>query len=355
MARALAVTQFDQGGRFTSGVSEVTFEFTIESFNVDETSIDDALSKLENATFNTLTETLGSDSSVQFKDLSSTKVGKFGLDNPAKNVNSYLTDPVVWWTGSCAWSSTSNSCAEFEGTISLTGLTGTDTLVDRAVLTEVERFIDEFNSENSNIAVNFLGPSIVSTNIVVRLDNTDRIMNAREIAVFESTLLQVLAPPEDGVTFTSFKVYFQQENVEGRRRLLRTPSTDVYIRVDGTCKACTSGEFGLLVNDAVGSSSSKLEEELGNNDDGEYFNAVTVSTVSQQTVTPSHSESATSSAETTTKFPYVVLYALAGGVAIVLAGVFYIGNRNRKARMEEQRRSRKIAVAHDANDRMESM
>lgn len=253
----------------------------------------------------------------------------------------------AWRTGDCPWSSSSNSCAEYEGTISLSGSTGTDALVDRAVLTEVQRFINEFNSENSNIVVTFLSPSVVSTNVVVRLDNTDRVMNDQEIAVFESTFLQVVVPLEDGTTISSAKVYFQRAYVEGRRRVLRTSSTDVYVRVDGTCKGCTSGEFGLLVNDAVGSSSSEMEDELKNNDDGEYFDDVSVSSASEETLTPSRSESTASAAEATNTFPYFVLYALAGGVAVVLAGLMYVANRNRKARLEEEGRSRKNAGEPD--------
>ena len=199
----------------------------------------------------------------------------------------------------------------------------------------MQRFVDEFNSENSNIAVTFLGPFIVSANVIVRLQNTDRIMNNDEIAVFESAFLEVVVPLDDDVSLSSAKVYFQEEHVEGRRRLSTTISTDVSVRVDGTCKACTSGEFGLLVNDAVGSSSSILEEELKKNDDGEYFDDVAVSDVTQESLSPTRSESTAAEAAVPNKFPYAVLYALAGGVAVVLAGVFYIANRNRNAKLLE--------------------
>lgn len=294
--------------------SQVTFEFTIESFNVEETSVDDALSKLEDAIIQTLTQLLGSDSSVQFLNIVSKKVG------------------------TCSWSSSSDSCAEFESTISLTASTGTEDLVGRASLAEVQQFVDEFNSdsENSNIAVTFLGPFIVSANIIVRLQNTDRIMNDSEIAVFESTFLEVIVPLDDNVSLTSAKVFFQEEHIEDRRRLSQTLSTDVSVRVDGKCRACSSGEFGLLVNDAVGASSSDFEQELQNNDDGDYFDDVVVTDVTQESQTPSLATSSTAAeAATPNKFPYAVLYALAGGVAVVLGGVFYIANRNRKARLLE--------------------
>lgn len=313
MARSLAARQLDHG-RFIAEASQVTFEFTIESFNVEETSVDDALSKLEDAIIQTLTQLLGSDSSVQFLNIVSKKVG------------------------TCSWSSSSDSCAEFESTISLTASTGTEDLVGRASLAEVQQFVDEFNSdsENSNIAVTFLGPFIVSANIIVRLQNTDRIMNDSEIAVFESTFLEVIVPLDDNVSLTSAKVFFQEEHIEDRRRLSQTLSTDVSVRVDGKCRACSSGEFGLLVNDAVGASSSDFEQELQNNDDGDYFDDVVVTDVTQESQTPSLATSSTAAeAATPNKFPYAVLYALAGGVAVVLGGVFYIANRNRKARLLE--------------------
>ncbi len=58
---------------------QVSFEFAIESFNVDETSVDEALLKLEDAMFSSLTDLLGSDSSVQFVDIASSNVGKWRL------------------------------------------------------------------------------------------------------------------------------------------------------------------------------------------------------------------------------------------------------------------------------------
>ena len=76
MARVLATRQLDHGERFTGELSEVTYAFRIESFNVEETSVDEALSKLESATFETLTETLGGDASVELQGITTTKVGK---------------------------------------------------------------------------------------------------------------------------------------------------------------------------------------------------------------------------------------------------------------------------------------
>ena len=216
-----------------------------------------------------------------------------------------------------------------------------DLTAERITLHEVQRIVDDFNSQQSDILVTFNGPFVVSANIVVRLEPANRVMNEDEIRIFEAAFLNVVNPPADGVVISSAKVYYQQLTSQNRRRLQQSPSNDVFIRTDGQCKDCTSTGYGLLTNDAVDSRSSRIEKELENGDtsqSNDYFANVTVSTVSQgqADIPNTSSTNSVTNAAKVSDFPYAVLYVLAGSVVVVLIGLFFIANRNRKARLQDK-------------------
>lgn len=230
----------------------------------------------------------------------------------------------------------------YETTLTLTADSSTDDLTaERITLHEVQRIIDDFNNNQSDILVTFNGPFVVSANIVVRLEPANRIMNEDEIRIFEAAFLSVVNPPADGVVISSAKVYYQQLTSQNRRRLQQSPSNDVFVRTDGQCKNCTSNGYGLLTNDAVDSRSSRIEKELKNTDNsqsGDYFANVTVSTVSQgqDNMPNASSTNSVNNAAKVSDFPYAVLYVLAGSVVLVFMGLFYVASRNRKARVQEK-------------------
>jgi hypothetical protein len=109
-------------------------------------------------------------------------------------------------------------------TLTLNADSSTDDLTaERITLHEVQRIVDDFNSQQSDILVTFNGPFVVSANIVVRLEPANRVMNEDEIRIFEAAFLNVVNPPADGVVISSAKVYYQQLTSQNRRRLHSPP------------------------------------------------------------------------------------------------------------------------------------
>jgi hypothetical protein len=230
----------------------------------------------------------------------------------------------------------------YETTLTLAADSNTDDVTaERITLHEVQQIVDDFNSMQSEILVTFTGPFVVSANIIVRLQPANRIMNEDEIRLFEAAFLKVVNPTADDVVISSAKVYYQQLTTQNRRRLQQSPSNDVFIRADGQCKDCSSNGYALLTNDAVGSRSSRIEKELknpDNNQSDDYFANVTVSTVSQDEENIPHVSwnNSVNSAAKVSDFPYTVLYVLAGSVVVVLAGLFYVASRSRRARLQDK-------------------
>ena len=250
--------------------------------------------------------------------------------------------------GNCISLVSTGRCALVDITITWSADSEDEDLIRSATLSKSNQYIEQFNHENENVVViTYLGATIVSSNIVIRLENVNRVMDDDEVEVFQATLMQVLNPLDGGVTLTSVKVFLQQMKSKGQRRLFETSSNNVHVRVDGQCKGCNSGEFGMLVNDAVDSSSSEVEEELKNNDDGAYFDNVSVSSVDDEASSSSGTVNAVSSvtkaSSTSAGVPFFVLYAVAGGVAVVLAGAFLVVHRNRRAKLHQ---AAKLQIEH---------
>jgi hypothetical protein len=193
-------------------------------------------------------------------------------------------------------------------------------------LAEAQRLVDSFNNENPGIVVSFQGPFIVSTNILIRLWNAKRTMTESEVSMFEKVLFDVLTPLDDDATITKISVYFQQSKNSKRRLLLESNYNDVYIRAEGRCRACSKSQFGLLTNDAIGASSTEIEDTLrdlesqsGSNEG--YFEPLT--------------KKSAMAIEKGQKFPVYVIYGLVAGVGIILIGIGYVARKSRKVRVEE--------------------
>mmetsp|Transcript_32781 Transcript_32781/g.54142 ORF Transcript_32781/g.54142 Transcript_32781/m.54142 type:complete len:368 (+) Transcript_32781:61-1164(+) len=298
---------------------------------LDEPDISEALARLENFTITTLIELLGDNSPIEVLEIISAKIE------------------------SCE-SSTNDACSVYESSVSLAIEAGTDEiLVHRATLEEIQAFLGDFNDQNRGIDVTFMGPFVVSADVIIRLENVDRIMNEEEIAIFESTIVDILDPLADGVSITATTVYLQQLTSlhKGRRLRIETEDdriyNDVFIRSNGECRECTSGDFGSLMNDAIGSSSGAIEEELirrnkeinsgssGASDEDDYFGNATV------TVIPQSQEAADAATgridnsfvpSSIDEFPYWVLIILAIGVFIIVCGLCFVGYLTREARLE---------------------
>jgi hypothetical protein len=231
-----------------------------------------------------------------------------------------------------------------------------EVVVHRATLEETQSFVQSFNADNPGVYVVFIGPSVVKTDLILRLDDVNRIMNEEEIAIFESVLVDLLDPLADGVSLISTTVYLQQLIAPYQGRHLQKSGdgdgtyNDVFVRADGECQECSSGEFETLVNDAIGSSAGDIQKELikknkglngdgGTNDkDGNYFEDATVSVIAQtQGGTPDSVNNGDSTnplyLESMNEFPYWVLIALGVGVFVVGVGVCYVGHLSRKARL----------------------
>lgn len=251
-----------------------------------------------------------------------------------------------------------DTCSIYESSVSLAvDPTFDETAIHRATLEEIQSFFDGFNYDNPGIYVSFMGPFVVHTDIIIRLSNVNRIMNAEEIALFESTLVDVLDPLADGVSLTSSKVFLQQLTSSREGRLLQSgdsdrSSNDIFIRANGQCRECTSTDFALFVNDAVGSSSGDLEKELlrrnkginggsiGSNtatdEDDDYFEDASVSVISQAQRGSSIARNSTSDTfipPSTISFPYWILIILGAGVFVISSGFCYVGYLTRIARL----------------------
>jgi hypothetical protein len=208
-------------------------------------------------------------------------------------------------------------------------------------LVEAQRLVDSFNNENPGIVVSFQGPFIVSTNILIRLWNAKRTMTESEVSMFEKVLFDVLTPLDDDATITKISVYFQQSKNSKRRLLLESNYNDVYIRAEGRCRACSKSQFGLLTNDAIGASSTEIEDTLrdlesqsGSNEG--YFEDVFVVPVAVGELKPEPlTKKSAMAIEKGQKFPVYVIYGLVAGVGIILIGIGYVARKSRKVRVEE--------------------
>lgn len=337
---------------------DVPFEYKIE---VDysnpallDASIGEALQKLENFAFTTLTALLGDNAPVEILEIISAQVGSCS--------STTLTNDA-------------SACSIFESSVSLAVDSGTDeVVVHRAILEEIQSFVKGFNADNPGIDVTFIGPFVVNSDLIIRLDNVNRIMNEEEIAIFESVLVNLLDPLADGISLTSTTVYLQQliSPYQGRRRLQTTGDddgtyNDVFVRADGACKDCSSGDFGTLMNDAVGSSAGDIQKELikkdkgvngggGTNDDGDnYFEDTTVSVIAQaQGGIPDGANDGDDinslDLESMHEFPYWVLIALGVGVFVVSVGVCYVGYLSRNARLAGIAKLRETSRKSAASD-----
>lgn len=260
-------------------------------------------------------------------------------------------------------SSSSQICTIWESTISLAVGSGLDEdVVERATLEEIQKFfVDDFNEDNLGVTVTLIGPIVVSTEFVLRLENVDRIMNGEEIEFFEETVMEVLNAEleNNGAIISSTRVFLQLlTTTDGSRRYLEdgksyrsleeVTSNDVFVRADGQCRSCTSEQFGLLTNDAIGSRGDEIRKKLNEGpsgpvdttgDDDNYFEDVEVTMVAgveEQPETNTDDEtSSIVSRITINEFPYWVLFVLAGGVFIVVAGVCYVGCIARRLRKQD--------------------
>jgi hypothetical protein len=235
-----------------------------------------------------------------------------------------------------------NRCISYLSTISINVETqATIDAITRATLAEAQRLVDSFNAQNPGVIVSFQGPFVVSTNILIRLWNAKRTMTESEVSIFETVLFDVLTPLEDEATISKISVYFQQSKDSNRRLLLETNHNDVYIRVEGKCRACTQSQFGLLTNDAIGARSTEIEDKLkeaesqSGSQEG-YFEDVYVVPVAVGELKPEPlTKKSNMASEKGERFPVYIIYGIVAGVGIMLIGIGYVARKNRKVRIEE--------------------
>lgn len=272
----------------------------------------------------------------------------------------YYVSPLLHHIEGC--SSSSQICTIWESTISLAVRSDLDEdVVERATLEEIQNFfLDDFNEDNLGVTVTLIGPIVVSTDFVLRLENVNRIMNGEEIEFFEETVMEVLNAEleNNGAMISSTRVFLQLlTTTDGSRRYLEdgkslrnleeVTSNDVFVRADGQCRSCTSEQFGLLTNDAIGSGGDEIRKKLNegpggpvdSTGDDNYFEDVEVTVVAGVEEQPdTNTDDETSSIVSRiaiNEFPYWVLFVLAGGVFIVVAGVCYVGCIARRLRKQD--------------------
>ena len=170
-------------------------------------------------------------------------------------------------------------------------------LVEFATLEEVESFFNSFSGNNDNILVSFLGPSIVSANVGVRLDNVPRRMSQDEIDVFQDAFQSAVGPPlllsDPPIVLRSTTVYLQL--FTPRRRLQASNSssyTIVRFHVTGRCNGCTNSQFERTIDDAIDVARPDFLSELmdkGQESGTDYFDEVELS-VAMDNASPGISE-----------------------------------------------------------------
>lgn len=250
-----------------------------------------------------------------------------------------------------------------------------DLVVQYATVEEVQLFIKEFNSNNSNINVRFMGPFFHSTNLVFRLDGVSRKMNPKESQILEDTLLDVLNPLDtDDVWVTGATVYFQQLGRTSRRRRLGQFGVNfVHASIKGSCRGCTSGLFSELIDDGFSSRADRFQSKLveaaffdgvsantdnnlgeddtiqstnntstedtnfttgGNSNFDNYFNSVGVTVVSpikKPSIINVDVQYVPTKAQ---QFPYWILVVLGSGVFIITIGLIITASRSKRKRLE---------------------
>jgi hypothetical protein len=217
-----------------------------------------------------------------------------------------------------------------------------DTII-QATVEKAEKYIKDFNQQNTDIIVSYDGPYLYSTNSIIRLWNTKRIMNAKESKKFEHVVyetLNSLEHNESSPNITKILIYKQVLITSDRRQLEDITSNDVYVKVDGSCRACSMDQFDLFTNDAIGDSYSdiekKLQEKESNDEEGNYFEDVFVIPLGNNTSNTDHPDKNSKMVRESNakEFKLHIVFGLLSGVVILLIGIGYTLRKRLKAHVK---------------------
>jgi hypothetical protein len=212
-------------------------------------------------------------------------------------------------------------------------------VVNRLILRKSEEYIIAFNEENTDIFVSYEGPYLYSTDTNIQLWNVKRLMNEKEIKIFEDALyetfhsLPLKNPNQQDPYIDKVSVTNQVLIVSDRRQLQGGKFVDVDISVAGSCHDCSKEQFDLFTNDAIGDSYSSIEEKVkekesmsDNNEN--YFQDVFVIPVGKNESSTSQLDS--NATENGKKFPMYVIYGFLSGACILFIGIGYTVRKHRQ-------------------------
>jgi hypothetical protein len=184
-------------------------------------------------------------------------------------------------------------------------------VVNRLILRKSEEYIMAFNEENTDIFVSYEGPYLYSTDTNIQLWNVKRLMNEKEIKIFEDALyetfhsLPLKNPNQQDPYIDKVSVTNQVLIVSDRRQLQGGKFVDVDISVAGSCHDCSKEQFDLFTNDAIGDSYSSIDES-------------------------STSQLDSNATENGKKFPMYVIYGFLSGACILFIGIGYTVRKHRQ-------------------------
>lgn len=154
----------------------------------------------------------------------------------------------------------SDECALVRSTVlvSYEGVRSQDAL-HIVTLHMVKQFLEDYDKNHDNVSVKYMFPIMVTTLIDLELSGAVTTMKETDVAVLESTFLQVfgaiLFAIEGDTDITSAQYIYQH----------LTDSLTTQLRINGVCRTCTSDTFGATVGVIVTSNLDHFTEELQKN------------------------------------------------------------------------------------------